>query len=210
MDIKEFVDFIIGDLNDDIFNLLIAKISDGYIEFSFVKSEEITRNVMSEKIHDYFEKVEIKTGNDIELLLSKYMSNMKNLVGKKIARESRPKKGEAHIVPRARRYYDLALKIRYNKNITLEERVDFARIIYCLYMSEIQSEESFITEFDYAVDSLDLDKIMYSLKLEKNDGKFGKKNLFDISDKYSMDMCTLIFTILYYCYIRNNGIKGEY
>ena len=211
MTVKEFLGYMLNDMDESIYEMLRDKLTDGYLQFSYVEKKDITKGFMLEKLHDYFDKVELKMNDSISLMLSKYMSSWKNLVGRRIAREEKKKKEDDNkVIPRARRYYDLACELRYLKNISLEQRVDFSRIMFSLYMAEINEKKYFIRDFDYSVDALNIDRILQSLKTEENEGKIARKKVFNLYPRYGSDMCTMILTILFYYFIKNNELKGEY
>ena len=209
MTVKEFLEFILDDMDEDIYEMLRDKLTNGYLQFSYVEKSEVTKGFMLEKLHDYFDKVELKTGDRISVILCKYMSEWKNLVARRIIKEEKDKDGNKSIT-RAKKYYDYASEIRYAKDITLEQQVDFSRIVFSLYMAEINEKKQGITNFDYSVDVINIDRILQSLKTEETDMKIGKKKMLNITSKYGTDMCTMVLTILFYFYIKNNELKGEY
>ena len=209
MTVKEFLEFILDDMDEDIYEMLRDKLTNGYLQFSYVEKSEVTKGFMLEKLHDYFDKVELKTGDRIPVILCKYMSEWKILVARRIIKEEKDKDGNKSIT-RAKKYYDYASEIRYAKDITLEQQVDFSRIVFSLYMAEINEKKQGITNFDYSVDVINIDRILQSLKTEETDMKIGKKKMLNITSKYGTDMCTMVLTILFYFYIKNNELKGEY
>ena len=136
MTAKELLDLSLGELDEEAIEFLKEKIVGEYLEFSYVDPSKISREVFMEKLCDYLEKVELKTGDSLNVNLQKYMSSMKNLAGRRVARETRVKKGETKPpVPRAREYYEKARDIRYSKDPSFEQRIEFVKIILCLYMS---------------------------------------------------------------------------
>ena len=203
MTIKEFLDYALNNLENPAFTLLKRLLINEYIELSYVNIEDVTLKSLSEKLYDYFEKVELKTGDSVNVLLSKYMSSLKNLVGKRIPRVSRKKGEKEQEIARTRKYYDLACEIRYSKEPSFDKRVDYSRIILCLYMAEINSKDFFIEDFDFSFDSIDIDKVLMNMKSEKVEGRIGRRKVFDLSSKYNVDKCTMILTIIFFCYIKN-------
>ena len=205
MTAKELLDLSLGELDDSAIVFLKDKLVGDYLDFSYVDPESFDRAVFEEKLCDYLEKVELKTGDSINVILQKYMSGMKNLAGKRVAREVRVKKGEPHKpVPRARESYEKARDIRYSKDPSFEQRIEFVKIILCLYMSEINEKNYMIFDFDDSVESINIDRILLSMKSEVVEGRVGRKKMFDLTSKYGIDMCTLILTIIFYVYIINH------
>ena len=62
MEIKEFIAEMVNNLDTKYFNLLKNRLSGEYLTFYFVEEEKISTEVFGEKLADYFEKIEIKTG----------------------------------------------------------------------------------------------------------------------------------------------------
>lgn len=208
MTVKEFLEFILKDMDESTYEELRDKLTDGYLQYSYVEKTDISKGFLLEKLHDYFDKVELKNDDRIQVMLSKYMSSWKNLVIRRIIKEEKDDQGNK-VPTRAKRYYDLACEIRYSKDISLDQRVDFARIMLCLYMAEI-NEKNGIDNFDYSVDAINIDRILKSLKSEETEGKIGRRKLLNLSSKYGTDTCTMVLTILFYYYIKNNALRGEY
>ena len=61
-----------------------------------------------------------------------------------------------------------------------------------------------IFDFDDSVESINIDRILLSMKSEVVEGRVGRKKMFDLTSKYGIDMCTLILTIIFYVYIINH------
>ena len=59
-----------------------------------------------------------------------------------------------------------------------------------------------ICHFDDSVENINIDRVLLSMKSEIIEGRVGRKKLFDLSSKYGIDMCTIILTVIFYCYIR--------
>ena len=107
MEVKEFVCNLVLKLNDDNFEYLKEKLVGEYLLFSFIEDEYITRGILTEKLYDYFEKLEIKTSK--KDILSAYIDDIDSIVGKKIKKKKKRKKKDVHLtLPRSRKYYYLA------------------------------------------------------------------------------------------------------
>lgn len=208
MNRQEFIENTILQLNEELFEeMRDLFINERYISFSFFAPEEITKAVFAEKIYDYFEKTEICDSKTFERLVEKYMMNFDSVIGGKIAKEHKPtKRNPVHILPRARKYYDKADSLK--KDIDLQKLVDFSRIMMCLYTEIIKSGDKEITELDYSIESIDIERILESLAKEQNN--LLKKQKFDTKNHYDDDFCTFIFLIVMYYHIRNNETVGEY
>ena len=213
MNAKDFIDGTVRKLDQELFEEVKDRLVGEYITFSFIEDGKIYPNVFAEKLCDYFEKLGLKTRDDFEAILKKYMSNWDELVGKRIAKEPATKKNEAlKPIPRARKYYNHIIEIKKSRNITIKQIVDYSRIMMCLYTTIINEEYAEITDFGYPVEILSLDKIIASMKAEKPNGLLGigKKTMFDLTDLYCSDTSTFVLTMIMYYFIKNNAVEGEY
>ena len=210
MESTEFIKESIATLGRTWYGELKAKILGEYLKFSFLNEEEISLSIFSEKINDYFEKLSLKTGSNFELIIKQYLSSWDALVGKYIAREHVTKKNEAPIpLPRSRRYYNFAMEIRRSRNITMRQLIDYSRIMMCLYTSVIDNNNSIISDFDYAVNFISLEKMLACMKEERSSALMFRKKQFDIEDLYGLDTGTFIITMIMYCFIKDNQVEGE-
>ena len=73
MDYKSFIKQTVSCFSLEWIESIEDLILGRFIFYSFISKEEITGNVLAEKLSDYFEKVEIKTGKTFDKLLSLYM-----------------------------------------------------------------------------------------------------------------------------------------
>lgn len=212
MEAKEFIESTVSKLNDELFFALKERLVGEYISFSFIDDEKIDKNILSEKLCDYFEKLEIKTKKQFESILQSYMGSWDDLVGRRIAKTPSTKKNEPPApVPRARKYYEKIQEIKKSRNLTQRQIVDYTRISMCLYSSIVEANLGEITDFGYPTKCLELDKMIASMKAEKPFGiAIGKKSLFDITDLYCEDTGTFILTMIMYYHIKNNEVEGEY
>ena len=78
MDYSTFVKSTVCSLGDDIYKMLQKTLVGEYLSFSIISNSEITQEILAEKICDYFEKLELKTGKSFE----KYMHFARNKVKK--------------------------------------------------------------------------------------------------------------------------------
>ena len=79
-------------------------------------------------------------------------------------------------------------------------------------MGAIKSGMKETEDYEFATVSLDLDKIISSLKAEKSTIglPIGKKSMFNLEESYCCDTATFVIVMIMYCYIKNNEIEGEY
>ena len=205
-DIDKFVCNTVSTLSEKCFEDLKTKLVEEYITFSILDKNAIPVDVFSEKVCDYFEKLELKTSDPFVELIEKYLSDWDSLVEDNIIEESAPsEEGQPSIVTRAKKFYSHAIEIKEAGTITIKQFVEFSRIMLCLYMAMIEKDFAKIEDFDYSIQCLDLDRIIDAMHQKKTDGflMFGGGAKFDTSDRYSMDTGVFVLTIIAYYLIQN-------
>ncbi len=213
MDIKEFIGSTVKELEEEKFGRLKGKLTGEYLVFSFIDESKISKEAFCEKLADYFEKVEIKTGDEFEKLLAKYAANLDEVVKRYIPKEPSAKKGEpAPAIPRSIKYYKRATDIKSSRNLTMKQIADYSRIMMSLYMGAINSEMKVIEEYEFSTEKMDLDRIINALKTEKGviGLPIGKKMMFNLEELYCDDTATFVIAMIMYYHIRNNELEGEY
>ena len=142
MDIKEFVDSTVKKLDAKNLERLKEKLIGEYLKFSFVDESKISQDIFCEKLVDYFEKIEIKTGDDFARILTKYVSSLDEVVKRYIPQEPPAKNGEpVPPMPRSIKYYKHAVEIKGSRNLTMKQVADYSRIMMSLYMGAINSKK---------------------------------------------------------------------
>lgn len=195
---KEFVDKTINSYDEESFQLIKRALVYNYMVFSFIKEENITKEILSEKVCDYFEKVELITRKSFNEQIKNYIENLESLVKKNIAEAPKLRKKDSlpPVAPRARKYFDEATSIRNPRDLSLRQLIDYSRIMLCLYTAIVDRGYRTIEDFDYSADCLDQGKIIGSMKREKSRKKVKTQNRFNTEDLYSLDTCTFVLTII--------------
>ena len=233
MDYTELVRESIGNLSKPLFEEAKNTIVDGYIKLSIMKKEEITPSVLSEKVCDYIEKVLIQNGTPFEQLLKEYYSVFDSIVKGKIkSLAGSDGKGKK---TRAGKYYDKACTIRKGP-LTIQNLMDYTRIMMCLYMRIIETKKDYpIENFNYSSECLHLPEMLDSLRSEEADRiknlkdeairwirnsyredlrtdykAAWSKNQFSTDNPFSRDNCILVIMILLYCCIKSKEVTGEF
>ena len=213
MNCKEFVEASICKLRDPMLEKVKQLLIGEYISFSIIAPSDVTRDILAEKICDYFETLETKTSRSFDKLIETYMNDLDAIVGPHIAKTPQPKKGDSTpvIVPRTRRYYEKAVGIKGTKNLSVGQLVDYSRIMMCLYAAAIQNGDKPIENFDFAADCLVSMHIIEAMKKEEISILFppSKKKRFDMKERYSDDVSTLMISILILCVIIDGIVEGE-
>ena len=106
----EYIDFVVetlGSFDDYTFEMLKKALVGEYLSFSVIKEDKVSKEVLSEKVCDYFEKVTIKTGKSFDKLIEAYTKGIDYVVGNKIAKVPKAKKNSQvkEDTPRAAKYY---------------------------------------------------------------------------------------------------------
>lgn len=210
---KYFVETTICDLSEPVFEELKQLLLGKYISFSIIDHEDVTIDILAEKVCDYFDMLEIKTGKTFDKHIESYLSDLDSIVSPHIAKTPQAKKGDRTpvIVPRARKYYEKAITTKGVKRPSLTQLVDYSRIMMCLYTAAIKNNGKPIYNFDYAAKCLAPASIVDALKREEVSIVFppSKKKRFNTKEPYSDDVCTLILSILILCSIINEKVEGE-
>ena len=210
MNRDDFVNETIADFNSDLIKMFTNTVFDEYLSFVFVEDEDITNDILCEKICDHIEKIELKTGKNFDKLLRTYMDDMDAIIDAMVAKTPPAKKSDPPAVtPRARKYYEKAITYKKRDEITTQNVYSFSRIMMCLY-SAIIKEKKIIDNFDYSISSLDIDQILTGMKKEEISFAFNKgKKRFNLDNSYSDDASTFIIAIIMLCRILNNLEEEE-
>ena len=183
-----------------------------YVVFSFVKDEMISREVLAEKLYDYFYHLELKEKLSFDDIFRKYVSDWNEIIKRYIPKEPQAKKGELpQPIQRSRKYYIYAMDIKSSRNLTIKHALDYSRIMICLYCAVIKKGHKTINDFDYSMKSWNIDKLIAAMKIEKARVHIGKKRqMFDISELYCTDTASFILTMIFFCFIKNDEVEGDY
>lgn len=211
MDAKSFIEETVRKLEESRFEALKEKLLGEYVTFSFFENEEISCELLSEKLADHIEKLKIKTDKSFDQVIANYMSAWDDMVKDLIKKEASPAKDDKKAeLTRAKRYYNRVVGIKNEKEVTVEKLVDYSRVMMCLYAAIIKNEYKKISDFDFAVTCLDNEAITESMKSSYvYVANFGvgpvtmgkkKKSRFNTKGKYSLDKSVFLLTeILFQC-----------
>ena len=209
----EFVKATICDLDLPVFEELKHILLGEYISFSVIEHENVTVDVLAEKLCDYFTILEIKTRKPFDKYIQIYLKNLDLIAGPYIAKTPPAKRGNDVPVdiPRSRKYYEKAIAIKNAMNPSMTQLIDYTRIMMCLYSAAIKNEFKPIDNFNYAVSCLDPGAIVGSVKSGKVNaaGPYPVRKRFVTKERYSDDVCTLIIMILTLYSIINGMVEGE-
>ena len=183
-----------------------------FVFFSVISPEDATKDILAEKMCDYFETLEAKTNKSFDKEIDGYVSDLDKLVNKKIADVPHSKKKDVSVeVPRARKYYEKARSIKKVKESSFDQLVDYSRIMLCLYMAILENGGEIISDFEFSFDSLDPETIINAMQLESPEilgiklPKIGNINIKDIK---TIDASTFVLAIIMLCFIKSTEVQG--
>lgn len=102
MEYSEFVKSTVNTLQPDVFEQIKTVLIPEYLSFSIIPENGITLAILSEKICDYFEKLELKTGKSFDKYVDSYLKDLDSIVERRIEKTPQPKKNDPTpvVVPR--------------------------------------------------------------------------------------------------------------
>ena len=213
MEYREFVKKTVVPLRANIFEQIKKVLIPEYLSFSVISEESVTSEILSEKICDYFEKLELKTGKSFDKHIESFFKDIESIVEKRIEKTPKPKKNDSAplIIPRARKYYDKAASYKKARSLSTRTLIDYARIMFCLYTAIIKNDFKKVGNFDFSSECLNLNEIIAAMKNEQEPVaiNIGKTQKFDIKDLYCSDTCTFILTIILVFAIINETTQGD-
>lgn len=184
---KEFIESTWLDYSDVTSDCVLMDLN-AYIKFQFL--DDITKEIMAEKLYDHFMMVELKNNCDFNKLVKSYYKSINEIVGPQI--ETSKQK------TRAQKYYEKAVSISKSKEIYFQDLMDYTRIMMCLYMAVTKNQSKLISDFDLSKKCLDMDTILTFIRRETvpTIGINKRKPCFDFHNPYSMDSCILLILTL--------------
>ena len=213
MDYSEFVKSTVYSFRSDVFDQIKTVLIPEYLSFSIISEDGITPAILSEKICDYFEKLELKTGKSFDKYVESYLKDLDSIIERRIAKTPQQKKNDPTpvVIPRARKYYEKAVSLKKARTLATGVLVDYTRIMLCLYTAIIKSGFKEIGNFDFSSDCINPLDIIAAMKNEQEPVaiKIGKKQKFDIKDLYCSDTCTFMLAIVLAYKILNDRIQEE-
>lgn len=213
MNYIEFVKATVNTFQPDAFEQIKTVLIPEYLSFSIIPEDSITPEILSEKLCDYFEKLELKTGKSFDKYVESYLKDLDSIVEKRIEKTPQSKKNDPTpvVVPRARKYYEKAVSLKKTRALSTSHLVDYTRIMLCLYTAIIKNDFKEIGNFDFSSDCLNPLDIISAMKNEQDAVaiKIGKKQKFDIKELYCSDTCTFILTIVLAYKILNDRVQED-
>lgn len=202
MEYNVFINTMVMSLEQDSFEALKnILVNEEYLFFSFIQPADVSKEILADKLSDYFEKVEIKTGKKLDKHLQTYYKKLDELVSHFIPKSSQQKKNDDLPVnkTRATKYYEKASgMINKKQELTDCQILDYTRIMMCLEMAIIKNDVKTITNLDYSVECIEPMEILQ-----------GFKNKLEKIDKYSSNACTLVIAGILLYKIIDNKIRRE-
>lgn len=141
---KDFVKATICNLDQSVFEKLKQLLIGEYISFSIIDNENVTVEILAEKVCDYFDTLELKTGKSLYEYLLRYLSDLKAIVGPHIDKIPQTKRGNRTpvVVPRSRKYFEKAVALIRGRGVSFDQMYDCSRIMLCLYATIIKNDRN--------------------------------------------------------------------
>ena len=204
---REFLENTVLKLSDELFEDLKKCLigNKKLITFSFFSRDSITRELLAEKLTDYFRILE-KEEKSFDELIKKYFEDWESIVDSKVAKEPKAtRKNPNPTISRARRYYKVV--VVKSKNVSIQSITDFTRIMMCLYAEIIKEETGVVDDFNLSTKDIDIKEILMSIQDEQKKMKkpvVGRKDLF-----FKNNWSRVVMIIMFY-HIKNSEVAGEY
>ena len=214
----EYVEFIksaLWNLKHEVFEQCKNCLVEGLIKFSVIEKETITKEILAEKLCDYFETLEVKTNKPFSKFIEFYLRDLDEIVGPHIQKDSlhKYKKGKEaqDNVSRARKYYEKVVRLRREEAHSFYELVDYTRVMMCLYTAILTGKSSYIDNFNFSAECLDMEGLVKVLKNEKITGAFPqtKRQCFDTRELYSQSSCNVVMIVLLLSFILNYNARED-
>lgn len=213
MNATDFVKSTVTNLSPSVLVEMKKLLLGDFISFSILNEESVNEGELAEKICDYFETLELRTGRTFDKYIEIFMKELDSVVEPHIAKAPPIKKGDNTPVkiPRARKYYEKSAQIKDLRTLSISNILDYSRIMMCLYAAIKESNGEPINNFNYSADCIKPEAIMDALKNEEEASILSKakKKKFDIKDVYSADACTLLLSAIVLCSIVNRRVGGD-
>ena len=202
MERLDFVKTVNDSLNEELFVEMKDALLEKYVPLYATSKDIYNQGFFTEKICDYFKKVEINTGKSFNKLFEQYISDIFSLVDNRI-------KYQKNNPTRAQKYHRKAADLKKNRQGQEKWWVDFSRIILCLYVATAEKKGEKIDDFEFSLDAINVDDVLQAVQKEK-EGQLLKWAKFDTKKPYESDRCTFVILIMVLYYLKSNSIEGEF
>ena len=195
MHTRQFLSETVCCLEQPSFDLLMLLLTDRYIQFSFIEKDDVSADLFAEKLFDYFRMVGMKTFRTFDDCISFYMSGLDSIVEPRIARFPLDSNEEEGPEPsRAWKYYERFSTYKTKRDNTVDDLIDYSRVMLCLYESILENNLNPIDNFDYDLDSIDPVAIIESMLSEEKRGILSRSasKRFDTRETFEMGTCTIV------------------
>ena len=208
----EFVKETVCSLDQETFEKCREMLLREYIPFSIIDCEAVNSDILAEKLCDIFDTMERLLFKDFNKFIATFINELDELIEPGIASAPQAKKGDKTpvVIPRARKYYQKAIRIKDVEEPDFEQIIDYSRIMFCLYTAEKINEGTPIFNFEFSADCLDPEQIIEAMKNEEKSGVLSrsKKKCFNTKELYSKDTCTMIISVLLVWSLINRRVQG--
>ncbi len=184
-------------LSPENFEKLRDTLFEDCLRFWFIPKDDITPEVLAEKLYDYFYNTLAVTGAPFDKQVFQYIKSVSDLVDMHIEQAKELEDGTQEEAPRARRFYEKAQEIKESRSASTNDILEFSRLMFCLYEATLRDRLNKIQDFDYSVDVIDPAKILDAMKKETVEGMLGmKRKVFNLEGTCTQDISTMIIAAI--------------
>ena len=184
-------------LSPENFEKLRDTLFEDCLRFWFIPKDDITPEVLAEKLYDYFYNTLAVTGAPFDKQVFQYIKSVSDLVDMHNEQAKELEDGTQEEAPRARRFYEKAQEIKESRSASTNDILEFSRLMFCLYEATLRDRLNKIQDFDYSVDVIDPAKILDAMKKETVEGMLGmKRKVFNLEGTCTQDISTMIIAAI--------------
>lgn len=207
-------------IGDELFEEMKILLLGKYLDFSIIDNDNVTKEMVCEKLCDNLEKILIKTNKTFDALINYYIDSMNDLIIGHLPKVSTRKDNKGKEIledSRALKYFNHVQKIKKEKELQFVLIEDYTRVILCLYAEIIRKKHRNIFDFEFSFENVKCQTLINSLESEKVKEtdifalKFDKLcKRFKTDDKYSKDSFIIMMIVIMFYILKNKEVKGDY
>lgn len=178
------------------FERLRNALTEDCIKFWYVPKENVTPEILAEKLYDHFLKTYAVTGVPFEKQVFQYIKSVSDLVDSHVEEVKEAVDG-TEVASRARQFYENAQEIKASRSASTKDILEFSRLMFCLYAATLHDRLNKIQDFEYSATVINPEEIVDSMKKETTEAILGiKHKVFSLEGTYSQDISTMIIAMV--------------
>lgn len=195
-DTSKFIDLslLISNINDEYIKFIVDILKE-HLLFYHVKPEEVTKDMLIEKVYDYIETFIILQNKDVGGLPKAYCNVLFKAAEKDVVKNTRADQ----YLQKAENLKKAILKTKQYSKETIEHYKDFSRICFCL-LSSPKDKDGKISEIDFLYDNVKIIPIVNAIKKEKG--------FFTLESEYCHKAFHIVMMVLLHYSIKSDISKA--